>query len=173
MRGQLYFSMNQKFFPADKNYILKEAQEASRESLIQWLFEELKARYLLHFNPLGLEDELTIKIRACEMAGLSVCNVFYQKLAIIYRYRFGSNQLEFMFDGKSHLERYQEEWFKIFKVWTLELFEDAQLVKIWMHGLIFHSDDPFKIESVSGRVRSVIERHFSMKLDKRKGLLIV
>jgi hypothetical protein len=165
--------MNQKFFPADKNYILKEAQQEIKEELKDWLYREVLNSYLLLFNPLGLEDDTILKIKSVHKPELPMVEVFYQKLTVIYRYRYGSNQLEFTFDGRTHQEIYQEAWTETFKAWTREFCMKPQFLRMWIETAVFHSQDKFMLESVTNRSRLMIEKHFSLKLDKRKGLVVL
>lgn len=165
--------MNQKFFPADKNYLLKEAQQQSRRELQEWLYEEVLHCYLLFFNPLGLQDDTILKIQSVRKAELPMVEIFYHKLSVIYRYRHGSNQLEFPFDGRSHQEIYQETWSNTFRQWTREFCLKPAFLKLWIHTAVFHSHDPFYVESAANRTRLLIEKHFNLKLDKRQGLVVM
>ena len=102
--------MIRKFFPLDKNYLLEEAQLSLQDHLLLSLIEKVKEIYMLQHNPLLIMDELSTKIVAYKPKSLELLYPFYQNMAAVYRYKYGDNQLEFLWDGTAHTERYKEEW---------------------------------------------------------------
>ena len=54
--------MIQKLFPLDKNYILRQAQSALEEELIDRMIVELKRSYTFLYNPLRIMDKTYAKI---------------------------------------------------------------------------------------------------------------
>jgi hypothetical protein len=78
--------MIQKFFPLDKNYILKKVQADTKSHLLNWLSEEVKNIYLFKYNPLGIEDDIILKIKRANHYNLESLTNFYLELSGIYRY---------------------------------------------------------------------------------------
>ena len=89
--------MDAKLFTLDKNYLLKEAQLQLKNQLLQELVSKVRKTYLKEYNPLGLMDEIIRTILDAENPRLGCLYNFYYELAGIYRYKFGENQLEFIF----------------------------------------------------------------------------
>ena len=79
--------MLRKFFPRDKNYVLKEVQSSLENSLLQYLVDYVKVEYLLRFNALGLMDETAERIKQHTTSDYSHLSEFYQHLAAVYRYK--------------------------------------------------------------------------------------
>jgi hypothetical protein len=103
-----------KFFPLDKNYLLEEAQLALQDALLDQLVENVKAHHQAIHNPLGLDDSFTSRLKAYKSKNRKPLYSFYQNLAGVYRYKFGENQLGFVWDGRDHSQIYKEEWTQIF-----------------------------------------------------------
>src|SRR5665811_1706418 len=102
--------MLQKLFPLDKNYLFRQAQSTLEDSLLEKMVEELRVAYTLWYNPLGLVDDTYARILGNTAFPTDRIKIIYAQLCGIYRYQYASNQLEFLFDGRSHLEKYQEDW---------------------------------------------------------------
>jgi hypothetical protein len=126
-----------KFFPLDKNYLLEEAQFSLRDDLLVALIEKVKIRYETLHNPLRLGDSFSMKIMQFQPRNLKPLGGFYQTLAGIYRYRFGDNQLELLWDGQSHFEKYKREWVDVFGQWTDEFCYREQFVQAVLDLSVF------------------------------------
>lgn len=162
--------MQRKLFPFDKNHILKEAQLTCKEALLIALVENAKQGYLNLCNPLGLEDDPIRKIKSSNHFDMALLEEFYEHLAGIYRYKYGSNQLEFMFDGKSHYERYQEDWSLVFQEWTAEFCRDINFLKAILEVTVFYPKDR-KALLAGNRLKTFITQHFYLKVYKYKGIV--
>lgn len=162
--------MQRKLFPLDKNYILQEAQAASKPYLLNALVEKVKACYLRYCNPLGLEDDTVLKIKNCIDYDTHLLADFYEHLAGIYRFKYGSNQLEFIFDGRSHLEKYQEEWEAAFMGWVLEFCSEENFLKAILEVTIFYPKGR-KALLAGNRLKVFIAQQFYMKVYKRRGIV--
>ncbi len=99
--------MSRKYFPFGKNYLLKEVQASSQDRLLSTLINTVKDCYEAYHNPLGLLDDTVLKIRSTVSTNLEYFEEFHEDLAGIYRYKYGKVQLEFLWDGTSHTEKYQ------------------------------------------------------------------
>jgi hypothetical protein len=113
------FGVVRKFFPLDKNYLLEQAQIQAQDTLLTTLLERVKDQYFLRYNPLGLTDSLSIRIDSFRLKNKKPLYPFYENLAGIYRYKFGENQLQFLWDGEEHIEKYKLDWSKAFEEWTV------------------------------------------------------
>src|SRR5690554_2771816 len=102
--------MPQKLFPLDKNYIFRHAQCALESRLVELMVEELRQSYTVWYNPLCLVDDTYAHILNKKKYPLNRIKIIYAQLCGIYRYRYCGNQLELLFDGRSHQEKYQEDW---------------------------------------------------------------
>ena len=101
--------ITKKYFPSDKNYLLKEAQHTVEQSLNGKLIELIKQVYFQQFNPLGIEDDFIRELKKISVGNLDFLNKPYQVISAIYRFQYGDNQLEFIWDGTSHIDQYKKE----------------------------------------------------------------
>lgn len=163
--------MNSRFFPLDKNYILKEAQDSLKQQLMKLLFEHARRTYLHQCNPLGLEDDNIIRIKNYQEQYPAIFSDFYDGIAGIYRYKFGSNQLELLFDGKTHLERYMEDWQKQYIIWLNEFCQDYRFLKAVLKMTVFR--DKQKFEYAEKRLQIYLVTRFSVKLGRKKGHMVM
>lgn len=120
--------IEEKYFSQDKNYLLKSVQAFSKEILLdQWL-QQILASYSIQHNPMGLEDDfmLELKQKISQAKGLLEDN--YNIIAAIYRHNHADNQLEIMWDGRSHMEAYDSDWKEMYSNWIqkLSLIKDVQ-----------------------------------------------
>ena len=106
--------MIQKLFPLDKNYILRQAQSILEEQMLEVMVFELKKSYTQLYNPLMLMDETFAKILDTYEYPKDRLRMIYRQLCGIYRFKNKDNQLELLFDGRTHLEKFQEDWSEAF-----------------------------------------------------------
>lgn len=161
--------MVNKYFPLDKNYILETAQLIQKDILLYSLCNEVKDIYMKRFNPLGLIDDTILKIQSHELEGLKSLEDFYNTLSGVYRYKFGSNQLGLVFDGRDHLEVYKQEWETAFDQWIKELCKSPYFIKTILELTVFHQEEN-RIELPLSRLQGYIHKKFDLKLYKYKGL---
>lgn len=167
--------MVKKFFPLDKNYLLEQAQFHCRAALLQELLLRTKSHYELINNPLGLEDSFSAKIRAYTLdfannseAALRL-SAFYEKLAAIYRFKHGDNQLEFLWDGNNHFQYYVKAWGATFLEWT-EIFCAHDLFIQAILDLTVFLPVQGNAQMAENRMNHFIERHLEVKiLNKASG----
>jgi hypothetical protein len=162
--------MDIKYFPLDKNYILKEAQKAGQKTLLLALVEKVKVHYLTFYNPLGLEDDPILKIKNYKPAINQSLETFYHNLAGIYRYKFGNNQLEFIFDGRSHFEKYSDDWAEMFETWTNEFCRHENFLKAILEATVFASEVSNLNFIPENRMKAFVTRYFEIKITKQRGL---
>ena len=159
--------MVQKFFKADKNYLLEEAQLRLAPALLNDLFELVREAYFLRFNPLGLEDDTIKKIKHAQ-PDLAALNDFYLTLCGIYRLKYGDNQLEFMWDGRSHVEKYADDWKATFNQWVRVLCADRSFLKsVIMHTVFLSGEHHLRL--AQGRMNAFVRNQFDVRVSRRKG----
>ncbi|GGF22958.1 hypothetical protein [Echinicola rosea] len=162
--------MIQKLFPLDKNYILRQAQSVLEEELLETMVIELKKSYTLLYNPLGLVDNTFQQIIETHTYPTDRIKVIYEQLSGIYRFKYGSNQLEFLFDGRSHFEKYKEDWSAQFTNWLRELGTHESYVKTMLRMTVLF-DTESRAEFSENRCKSFVNEFFKLKIVKRKGEL--
>jgi hypothetical protein len=159
-----------KFFPYDKNYLLEEAQLLAQDKLLHSLLERVKDRYFELYNPLGIEDSLSIQIDRFRLRNRKPLQDFYQNLAGIYRYKFGENQLEFLWDGCDHLEKYQHEWSAFFEKWAGRFCEKELFVRAILDVTVFVSENR-NAQLAESRMNHFMLQHFDVRIHKQKGIV--
>jgi len=121
-------------------------------------------------NPLGLDDEFTMRIRSfrpTEFPGMEAC---YQVLSAIYRYRAGTNQLEFLWDGSDHLTRYRADWTRQFREWTALFCKDPLFVQAVLDLTVFLPEDA-NPEMAGARMQHFMLKQLGMRLHRTRGLV--
>jgi hypothetical protein len=159
-----------KFFPLDKNYLLEAAQLRSEERLLSNLVDEAKNRYELVHNPLGLNDSFSVMIGCYKPTNLKPLSAFYETLAGVYRFKFGETQLGFLWDGKDHAEKYEDDWSHVFGEWTAKLCERDQFVQAVLDLTVFLRDNRHA-HLAGNRMNAVMLGLFDLKIHKQKGLV--
>lgn len=162
--------MIRKFFPLDKNYLLEEAQLSLQDSLLCSLVEKAKSAYQVENNPLQLEDAFSLRIKNYKPKNLKPLHGFYHTLAGIYRFKFGHNQLEFLWDGQSHFEKYQHDWTRIFNCWTDEFCHRAQFVQAVLDLSVFLPVNR-QAQLAENRMNFVMLQFFDLKIHKSRGIV--
>ena len=161
--------MNQKYFPFDKNYILEKAQLDHEQRLIVYMVNYTKAHYMAYSNPLGLEDDTIISIKKHHSTYTQRLSEFYRDLAAIYRFKYGQNQLELLFDGQDHYQKYASEWKTKFKEWLFLFCERPNFVKAVLELTVFYPEGK-KSLLAENRMKTFIYQHFDLKVYKYKGI---
>lgn len=157
--------MKHKFFPLDKNYILKEAQAASKKRLLLSAMDIIKQAYVAHFNPLGLEDSISLLVKNTRKYELSDLDELYEALAGYYRFKYGSNQLEFLFDGRTHFDKYSDDWSATFLQWVREYCFYSHFVRGVLDVTIFVQKGQ-KAQLAGNKLRAFICDHMNFKFRK-------
>lgn len=161
--------VHRKLFPFDKNYILKEAQMTLRTKSLVRMMDVVKEAYTQLHNPLGLLDDTTLLIQGYQLKETHRFHDLYEILSGIYRFRHGNNQLEFMWDGRTHLEVYQEEWSNIFEAWVRDLCLRPNFLKAMLELTVYYSDK--RPGLAEARMKNFMAQHFDLRLHKRRGIL--
>jgi len=162
--------MLQKLFPLDKNYLFRQAQSNMEERLLEVMVEELKSAYTLWYNPLGLVDDTYRQILVNKDYPKKRISIIYEQLCGIYRYQHPNNQLELLFDGRDHLEKYQDDWHKLFVQWLRELGRHESYIKTMLRMTLLY-DTESRADFSENRCKSFINDYFGVRIIKRKGQL--
>jgi hypothetical protein len=157
------FHLVKKFFPLDKNYLLEQAQLTAEKTLLKDLIVRVKSRYEHRINPLGLVDSFTAKIRNHKPENLDSLHGFYENLCAIYRFKFGDNQLEFLWDGNDHLLHYKTEWTNTFDEWTHEFCKHDLFVQAILDLTVFLPENKMA-QMIENRMQHFIQKHFEVKI---------
>ncbi len=88
--------IEEKYFPQDKNYLLKSVQAFSKENLLDIWLQQILASYSIQHNPMGLEDDFIIELKKKIVFGKELLEDNYDILAAVYRHNHSDNQLEIM-----------------------------------------------------------------------------
>ncbi|WP_040397485.1 hypothetical protein [Cesiribacter andamanensis] len=162
--------MHLKFFRYDKNYLLRAVQEELRSRLLAYLCGQGRRAFQQHFNPLGLEDSLSRQIRSTRPR-LDGLQDVYTTLAAIYRYHHGGNQLELLFNGKSHEEQYHLDWSLCFADWCSQLCADPVFVRLLLGISVLQPPKKGHPSLAEQRLRSLVQEKWGIKVHKRRGIL--
>ncbi len=162
--------MIRKFFSLDKNYLLEEAQFFLQDELLTRLIEQVKSEFERHSNPLGLMDSFSLKVKNYSCQNLKPLYNFYQNLSGVYRFKYSNNQLEFVWDGRDHQEKYKAEWAATFEAWINEFCKQELFVQAVLDLTVFlplnrHAD------LAENRMNNFMLRQFEVKMHKTKGLV--
>ena len=174
MKHSVYFEearTAKKWFLMDKNYILKESQLVLKEQLVYWTVNYAKEFYEEKYNPLGLVDDTITQIQNAHFVDYHYLETFYSKLASIYRFKHGENQLEMLFDGATHYEKYKTDWFDTYKEWVNDLFSEWLTLRAILEVTVFMEHDGHQLELINLRLQSYIEHHFDVRLYVHRGIM--
>lgn len=157
-------------FPLDKNYTLKQVQLDVKAQLLQKMIDLVIDHYLRFGNPLGIEDDTVMTIRACNKYALEHFDTFYHELAGVYRYKIGSNQLEFVFSGRSHYDKYLDDWSEAFNIWIEDFLSHHHFIKAVLEMAVFHPKG--RVAFLAGnRLKAFLSQYFHLKVYKYRGIL--
>lgn len=162
--------MIQKYFPLDKNYILEKAQLDLQEELIIHLINFSKDFYLDQHNPLGIIDSTITSVKNHKTRYTQRLEEFYRHLAGVYRFNYGQNQLEFLFDGNDHYDQYRADWEITFKKWLVSFCNKPNFLRAVLELTVFYPEGR-KSELAENRMKAFINQHFSLKIYKYKGIV--
>ncbi len=138
--------MRDKSFDQDKNYILKQAQIDSKDSLTEKAVPIALENYQLIHNPLKLQDDFFRSLNSTENINTSFLERSYYLLSDIYRLLFADNQLEFLWDGSSHYDQYCSDWSRQYLKWQELLGRcHPNYSKIIVKGCFLHQKQSDKI----------------------------
>ncbi len=157
-------SLDQKYFPQDKNYLLKTVQAFSKEVLISGWADHCYQGYMRNENPMGLEDDFTIHIKSEIQKGTFILEEVYELLSAIYRFREGDNQLSFVWDGRTHMEYYDEKWKITFIEWVDELSRKPEIYRAVIKASL--ADGMTNTTFLQASIKRAVLNHFHIRLTR-------
>ena len=131
--------------------------------LLNELVEHTREVYIRHYNPLGLVDQTIERIAGADSLNIEFLNPFYYELAGIYRYKYGENQLEILFDGTTHSDKYLRDWKRAFHRWTHEFMVHKHFLRAVLEGA-FLKPDPCTYHLVQVRLKLILESYFGLRV---------
>jgi hypothetical protein len=160
-----------KFFPLDKNYVLEKAQLSLELPLLHYLVDFVKVEYLMRCNPLGVRDEMAVRIEQHNSTDFRHLHEFYLNLMGVFRYKYyGDNQLQFIFEGKDDLNKYQEEWTLQYKAWVKGFCTHHNFLRAVLDLTVFYpADSP--VLMVDNRMNAFITEYFEVRIHPLKGIV--
>ncbi len=162
--------MIRRLFPFDKNYLMLQAQETQKEKLLNFLVDYGKTYYLHQHNPLGLIDDTIQEIIDAKSFTEEAFDEFYNDLAAIYRFKYNEVQLEFLFDGSTHFDKYSREWKEFFKQHIYAFCSNKFFLRAVLDISVFHNRD--RVALLAGdRLKYFLENFYSMKVYKYRGIM--
>ena len=158
-----------KYFPLDKNFILKQAQVDCYDELMISFVGMVIENYLQLHNPLGLVDDTVAKMRSYQdsLSAPVSLNGFYDNLAAIYRFQHVDNQLEILWDGSSHYDKFRDEWGLAFKSWVDEFCATPSFIKLVL-GVTVFNDGTKNLRILENHLKGFIHSFFNLKIKNRK-----
>ncbi len=125
-------------------------------------------QYNVLYNPLGILDDTAKEINDFKIGDVSRLEDIYENLAAIYRYKFGNAQLEIIWDGKSQLEKFNEEWEFKFNEWSDKLCDNKSFIKGILQLTVFgHKfNNTFFLEN---HLKAIVNEYFEIKVLKVNG----
>ena len=127
--------------------------------------------YLRLYNPLGFQDDLTEKIELYQLGvgDKHALHEFYFELAAIYRYQNHENQLELLFNGKSHFEIFALEWEQSFFEAMDKFSSQESFMKAFLGATVFYPGEHGAI-LICNRLKSFLHKYYQLKLYKNWGV---
>jgi hypothetical protein len=99
-------------------------------------------------------------------------NSFYEILAGVYRYKFGENQLEILWEGLDHQAKYEMEWSETFDRWASGFCQNEQFLKAVLDLTVFLTPDT-PAQMAENRMNYIILHYFGLKIHKNHGIVDV
>ncbi len=154
--------IEEKYFPQDKNYLLKSVQAFSKEILLDNWLQQVLISYNRQHNPMGLEDDFIIELKKKISKSKELLEDNYDILAAIYRHNHADNQLEIMWDGRSHMEAYDSDWKEMYAAWI----ERLSMIKEIQRPLIKYavSENGVNHLFLKQAIRRAILSHFNLRM---------
>ena len=157
-------------FTQDKNCILKEVQADKKTELLERLTLLVRHAYLTRFNPLDLEDDTIRAIKACKEFNIELLGSFYWELAGVFRYKAGSNQLEFIFSGRSHYDKYLDDWTEAFELWIEDFLCSSYFIRAILEMTII-SPRSRAAWLAKDRLKVYLSQYFNLRVYKYRGIV--
>ncbi len=157
-----------KYFDQDKNTILRAAQGFVEPQLLNKWIEVSLDSYMTLENPMGLVDDFILELQSIKDYDTAFLEELYEMLSAIYRYEKGDNQLEIIWDGRSHYEVYAENWSNCFEEWTRTFCSKPEVYRAIIKACILKQSANHKFLFYG--IRRLILDHFKLQVTRNKTL---
>lgn len=157
-----------KYFKQDKNSILRAAQGFVEPQLLKRWADVALDTYMQLENPMGLVDDFILELRSIETYDTAFLQELYDILSAVYRYKKGDNQLEIIWDGRSHYEVYAENWSETFEEWIRLLCQKPDVYRAIIKASILQQ--PMNHKFLFYGLRRAILAHFQLNIGKNRYL---
>lgn len=157
-----------KYFDQDKNSILRAAQGFVEPQLLNSWVKIAFDTYMQLENPMGLMDDFIVKLKSIESYNTAFLQEIYEILAAIYRLKKGNNQLEFIWDGRSHYEVYAENWSEWFEEHVKHFCLQPEVYRAIIKACILQEDVNHKFLFYG--IRRLVLGHYNLKMSRNKHL---
>lgn len=157
-----------KYFDQDKNTMLRAAQGFIEPQLLNLWVKKALAAYKQRENPLGLVDDFILELEKIDQYETSILSEIYEIMSAIYRFKKGDNQLEFIWDGRSHYEVYAENWKSEFESWVSQLSQSPEIYRPILKACVLKQDTNHKMLFYA--IRRIILNHFQIQIGRNKML---
>ncbi len=104
-----------------------------------------------------------------QLKDTTILEGIYENLAAIYRYQYGDAQLEIIWDGKSHFEKFTEDWSRVYSEWVNELCLNRSFVKGILQLTVFN-DQKKNTFFIENSIKGMINEYFNLKILTRNGV---
>ena len=95
---------------------------------------------------------------------------FYHDLSAIYRFKHSEVQLELLFDGTTHYDKYTREWNDYFKKQVEVFCSNKFFIRAVLDIAVFHHKD--RVAFLAGdRLKYFLTNYFGMKVYKYRGIM--
>ena len=155
-----------KYFDQDKNSILRAAQGFVEPQLLNSWVKIAFDSYMQMENPMGLIDDFIMRIQSVTKYNTEFLQELYEILAAIYRLKKGSNQLEFIWDGRSNYEVYAENWSEWFEDTVKKLSLKPEVYRGILKACILQ--EPVNHKFLYYGIRRMILSDFRLRITRNK-----
>ena len=128
------------------------------------------SNYLRIHNPLGIRDDVIDRIEDYNYQKSGVLDEFYLELAAIFRYFNHDNQLELLFDGKSHHEEFSKQWRSCWMKWINTFSNQPMFLKAILGATVYYPGNQGGM-LISNRLKVFLNKHFNVKVYKYRGVM--
>jgi hypothetical protein len=82
----------------------------------------------------------------------------------------GSNQLEFIFSGKSHYDKYWDDWTDAFEIWLEDFLKSPYFIRAVMEMCILMPQQRAALLA-KDRMKIYLSQYFNLKVYKFRGIV--
>ncbi len=151
---------------------MQQIQEKLKPRLLLYLADFCKDYYQKEHNPLGLVDDTIMAIRQSRRFPKDAFDVFYEHLAIIYRFHHGEVQLELLFDGSTHMDKYGQEWQEYFIKSVQSFCRNRFFLRAVLDIVVFNKNKRVP-ELAARRLQYFLTQYYAIKISRYRGVKLM